>query len=124
MILDPSRHRRTAAGFEGVLRRRFIGCSAPDPAFGEGERNRPLVLSFVDDRATSPGDYERPIKSRTVQRGDHHAANTKRGRLRRVRHTSLTARLWLDYLEHQLEGVEHRREFIQLARVAVDLDQA
>ena len=37
---------------------------------------------------------------------------------------SLTDRLWFDHLEHHLEGVKHRHEFIELARIAVDLDEA
>ena len=40
------------------------------------------------------------------------------------RYFLLTARLRLDHLEHHLEGVEHRQQFIELARIAVDLDQA
>src|SRR5258706_3275734 len=57
--------------------------------------------------------------------GTHFSGScSKRGRLRRVRYTSMTARLWFDHFEHHLEGVEHRHEFIELAPVAVDLDQA
>src|SRR6266568_7506496 len=82
-------------------------------------RTRCGASSAVHRRAGTENRENSPMQSRM---GPGSAALVRC--LRRVRHTSLTARLWFDHLEHHLEGIEHRHEFIELARVAVDLDQA